>query len=90
MVTRREALAGVLASRRARLLAVARQMAKRRAPASLTKTRYTNRKNRPIYESVRISYIVMDGPRVLYGRKAHGPTSILGRAPHQIRPRHRR
>ena len=82
MVSRREALASQLASRRSRLLAVA----KRRAPVRRNKTRYANRKGRPIYQTTRVTYVVLDGPRVLYGRKAHRPRSLLRRAPYQIRP----
>ena len=82
MVSRREALASQLASRRNRMLA----LAKRRAPVRRTKTSYANRKGRPIYQTTRITYVVMDGPRVLYGRKAHRPRSLLHRAPYHIRP----
>ena len=82
MVSRREALASQLASRRTRLLAVA----KRRAPVRRTKTRFTNRKGRPIYQTTRVTYVVLNGPRVLYGRKAHRPLALLHRAPYQIRP----
>ena len=82
MVSRREALAGVLASRRTRLLA----LAKRRAPVRRNKTSYANRKGRPIYQTTRVTYVVLNGPRVLYGRKAHRPLALLRRAPYQIRP----
>jgi hypothetical protein len=87
MVSRREALyANVLATRRTRLL----NAAKRRAPVQRTRTVYTNRKGRPIYQTTRVTYVVLNGPRVLYGRKAHRPLALLRRAPYQIRPVRRR
>jgi hypothetical protein len=82
MAVRRTALAEMLVPRRARVLA----LAKRRAPVRRNKTSYANRKGRPIYQTTRVTYVVMDGPRVLYGRKAHRPRSLLHRAPYQIRP----
>jgi hypothetical protein len=84
MSTRRAGVTNQLRSRASRLLNVARAAPKRR-PATLYKTRFHNKKMRPIYKSIRIAYVIPVDGRTLYGRKAHGPKHLLRIAPYQIR-----
>ena len=84
MSTRRVGLANQLRSRASRLLNFARTAPKRR-PHGLYKTRFHNKKMRPIYKSIRIAYVIPVDGRTLYGRKAHGPKHLLRIAPYQLR-----
>jgi hypothetical protein len=52
-----------------------------------SKTRYKNKKNRPILRSVQIAYVVKVGPKTFYGLKAAQPLKLLSIAPMAIRPK---
>jgi hypothetical protein len=50
-------------------------------------TPYKNRKGRTILELVRTTYVIRNGRKTLYGRKAASPKSLLKKAPRPIRPK---
>lgn len=63
--------------------------ATRRRPVSVVvrATPYKNKKGRVILELVRTTYVIRNGGRTLYGRKASSPKTLLKNAPRAIRPK---
>jgi hypothetical protein len=50
-------------------------------------TVYKNKQGRTFFKKVRTVYVVRNGYKSLYGRKAHSPKNLLKQAPRAIRPR---
>ena len=75
-------------ARRSRVASLLAEASQRRPIAVVVKmTPYKNKKGRVILELFRTTYVVRDGPRTLYGRKAASPKSLLKNAPRAIRPK---
>lgn len=50
-------------------------------------TIYKNKKGRTFFKKVTTVYVVREGYKSLYGRKAHSPKNALKQAPRAIRPK---
>mgnify|MGYP006280993221 FL=1 len=50
-------------------------------------TIYKNKKGRTFFKKIKTVYVVREGYKSLYGRKAYSPRNLVRKAPMAIRPR---
>ena len=85
-MTRRNALMKQATRSRASLLLSA-AASKKPVSVLVSLTPYKNSKGRAILQLTRTTFVVRDGGRYLYGRKAYSPLHLLASAPRAIRPK---
>jgi hypothetical protein len=89
-MSRRNALMKQAASRSRASLLLSAAASKKPISVVVHVTPYKNGKKRPILQLTRTTYIVKNGSKTLYGRKARFPLHLLFSAPKAIRPKYTR